>query len=133
MAKARTAKEVEVKKNVFGSLAKDSLTLSELHNGREQIDTDDILGEELTVVDFDLIETSDATYATFVFDEYPDRYYNGGLILTKMVNTFIEEFGGLDKARDAYASGENGVLRIMLSAGKSAKTKNNLTLVEVLD
>lgn len=132
MAKTVT-KKVEGKKNLFASLAKDSLTLSELHNGREQIDTDDIIGEELTVVDFDLIVTSDATYATFIFDEHNDKYYNGGLILTKMVNSFVEQFGSIDEAREAYASGDNGVLRIRLTAGKSAKTKNNLTLVEVLD
>lgn len=127
------AKKTVAKIGVFSQLAKDSLTLSDLHNGRTQIDTDDIIGEELTVVDFDLIQTDDATYATFVFAEHEDRYYNGGLILTKMVNAFVGEFGGVEAARDAYATGDNGVLRIRLSAGKSAKTKNNLTLVEVLD
>lgn len=57
---------------------------SRLEAGRKKIDTNDILGEKLTIVDFDLMEYHDDTknedvrFYIVAFEELPDRFYCAG-------------------------------------------------------
>lgn len=117
----------------FRSVAEESMVLSRLHNGNEKVETDDILDKVLTINDFDIAVSDSATYAVFTFDEMPGRFYNGGLILTKMVMAWIDGADGIDAAVEEYQKlKEKDRVKIRLKAGKAASSKNNLTLVELV-
>lgn len=118
----------------FNEQAAQSIQLSELHNNREKLDSNDIVGRELTIEDFDLAEMDDDTsFAVFHFKEYPNHYYNGGLVLTKMVNRWVEAYGSIADARDDYKnSTDDELVKIRLTATRAKKSNNNLFTVDVI-
>lgn len=125
-------KNVNNNKKSFKTIAMESMTLSDLQNGREPLKTSDITGQALTILDFDMIYASEAKYCCLIFNEAPDKYYNGGLILTKMVESWIDEYGGdFEEAREAYANSDDKVV-ISLTETKTKKGNNNLVTVEIL-
>lgn len=122
----------------FKQAALDSMTLSILEHGRTKLSTEDIVGKTLTIDQFDIVdaETGDPDnprmrYGVFVFKELPDNFYNGGLILTKMIDSWVEEYQSLDECQKAYAQ-EKDKVRIKAAMGKTEKSKNNLLKVEIL-
>lgn len=126
------AKKV-VKNNLFKVLAEDSLTLSRLHNGREKLETEDVVDKPLTIDDFDMVYTAEATYAVIVFKEHPKMFYNCGLILTKMVQRWTDEYKSVDVAAAAYEKlSDEEKVKVMLKEGEAASSGNSLTLVEIL-
>lgn len=121
----------------FKKAAQKATTLSELMENREQIETDDILGKELTMVEFDLVPgkdkqtKKDKMYPIMIFAEFPKNYYNGGFIFGKICEAWVADFGGDIKACSA-ALKESGGVHIRCSAAKT-NTGNNLTQIEILD
>lgn len=116
-------------KNKFKDLAMKSMTLSELHNNRQKLESDSLYGKELTIENFDLVDTEDMRFAVFTFVEFPDSYYNGGLILTKMIMNWIAECGSIEEALKDYHNSEP--LKIKLTESKT-REKNNLVTVTVI-
>lgn len=116
--------------------AKMQKMISPLMDGREKIDTKDVIGQELTLIDFDLVTPATAKpYAVCVFAEYPDKFLFAGTVMTDLLFKIADEYG------DRYAEelGAVGGLKIRLKTVK-AKTKNpennmcnNYTDVEILD
>ena len=116
----------------FRQAAKDSMSMSRLHEGREKVETEDILGQPLTISDFDLACMTDGTvFGVFTFEELDGKYYNGGLILTKMVSTWVEMYGTLDDAVAAYQSEKEKVV-IQLTLGKTKDKSKSLVSVEIM-
>ncbi len=117
----------------FRSIAEESMTLSRLHNGREKLETSDVVGKPLTIEEFDTAVSNDGkVFAVFTFKEMPKKYYNGGLILTKMVNAWAAEFDGdVELANQEYINSKESVV-IKLKEAKAASSKNNITLVELV-
>lgn len=114
----------------FRAIAQESLAISELHNGREKLDTDEIKGKKLTIEDFDLAGLDDGTvFAVFTFADKPGFFYNGGLVLTKMVREWVRVCGSIDAARENYRESKDKV-SIKLSVGHPKGDKQK-TLVNV--
>lgn len=122
----------------FRIIAQESITASELMNDREKLETADVVGKKLTIEDFDTVDYTDTEgkathYAVLTFVEAPKKFYCGGLILTKMLDRVIAEFGDVEKARQAYAEAPaDDKLVVKLSEGKSKLSKNNLVTVQIL-
>lgn len=119
----------------FKEIATKELTLSSLMVGREQIKTDELVGHDVTIMEFDFATLTDKdgeqkSYPVVLFKEYPDHYYNGGALLTKLCIAWASACSGdAEAASDALK--KSGGVQIRF---KSTKTKsgNNLTSIEVL-
>lgn len=115
----------------FRASAIKETTLSDIMVGREQLTTEDIAGKVLTIENFDIIATNDKQYAVVTFKEYPDHYYNGGMVLTKICMNWIDDFDG-DIIATSEALKQSGGVAFKFNAGKTKDGKRNLTTVEVV-
>lgn len=76
---------------------------SRLEAGRKKIDTSDILGEKLTIVDFDLMEyhddikNEDVHFYIVAFEEHPDRFYCAGSQLSDICEQIEEVMAEADE------------------------------------
>lgn len=116
------------------------MTLSELEHGRTKLQTEDIVGKTLTISKFDIVDVENPTddnpnnrmrYCVLVFEELPDNFYNGGLILTKMIDSWVEDYESLEQCQDAYDA-EKEKVQIQASMSKTEKSKNNLVKIELI-
>lgn len=119
----------------FKKIAQDEISLSPLMSGREKLDTDDILGKTATVIAFDFATVTDKnvekTFAVVNFAEFPNHYYNGGTLMTKMCSAWANAFDG-DVEEASYALAEQGGVKLHFSASRT-KSGNNLTSITVVD
>lgn len=119
----------------FKQKAVDSMTLSELEHGRTKLDTESIVGKELTIDKFDIVdvenpdsESGRMRYCVLVFKELPDNFYNGGLILTKMVDSWLEDYESIAECQAAYDVEKD---KVKIKAVMSKTNKNNKNLVKI--
>lgn len=118
----------------FKKMAQDELSLSPLMAGKTQIKTDDLIGETVTVVAFDFATITDKgeekTFPVLLLKEYPDRYYNGGALLSKLCRCWAEAYDGdIEAASDDLE--KDGGVQLRFSSTKT-KSGNNLTAVDVV-
>lgn len=117
----------------FRKTAINELSLSPLMAGKEQIKTDDLIGQTVTVVAFDFATITDKgetkTFPVLLLREYPEHYYNGGTLLNKLCLAWASEFETIDEANAELLA--FGGVQLKFSATKT-KTGNNLTKVEVV-
>lgn len=118
----------------FKKMAQDELSLSPLMAGKTQIKTDDLIGETVTVVAFDFATIIDKgevkTFPVLLLKEYPDRYYNGGALLSKLCRCWAEAYDGDIEAASEDLAVDGGV-QLRFSSTKT-KSGNNLTAVDVV-
>lgn len=118
----------------FKKIANDQLSLSPLMSGRDQIKTDDLIGQTVTVTNFDFATLVDKgvekTFPVLLLKEYPHHYYNGGCLLSKVCEAWAGEFGG-DIEAASNALEESGGVQLKFTATKT-KSGNNLTSIAVL-
>lgn len=103
-------------------------TLSDLFEGREKIDTEDLLEQDLTIDDFDMVEYDETSFPVFTFKEYPGRVYSGGHMLKKMVTDITEACGDLDRARDIYQKDKDKIV-VNMKLTRTKKNKNSFVQV----
>lgn len=118
----------------FRDLARKATTLSELMENRVKIQTSDVIKnfpDGITLNAVDMIKTSDASYPVFTFSEDSDRFYCGGIVLTKIVNTWLNEYNG-DLEMLNHDLVECGGVKVKLTETKTRDGKNNITQVEVI-
>lgn len=118
----------------FKAIAQNELTLSHLMNGRTQVKTDEIVGKELTIEEFDIvnavIDGKSAIFPVVVFTELPANYYNGGALLQKMVEAWTNACGGdVETASNAFK--KEGGVKVKFTNTKT-KSGNNLTGIEII-
>lgn len=117
----------------FRALAQKATTLSELMVDKNKLASEDIIRnwpDGVTLTDFDIVTSGDATYPVFAIAEDPDGFYMGGAILMKIVNSFVEAFDGdIDGAAEEFA--KSGGLKVKLTQGRT-KRGNSLIKVEVV-
>lgn len=113
--------------NKFMQAAQQALTLSRVMEGREKLETEDILGKELTIDEFDIVTLDGKSFGVCHFVEYPEKYYNGGAILTKLFTSWANLYSGDIEAASNGLKKDGGV-KIQLAAAKTKKG-NNLTSV----
>lgn len=118
----------------FREIAAKTLSLSDLMTGREKITTEQLIGQTVTVTEFDFATITDRgeekTFPVLIFKELPNNYYCGGTLLAKMCMAWVAEYDG-DVAAASNALADEGGVQIRFTAGKT-KSGNNLTNITVL-
>lgn len=118
----------------FRKIAQDELSLSPLMAGREQIKTEELIGQVITVVEFDFATITDKgeqkTFPVLLLDEYPDRYYNGGALLNKLCEAWASAADGdIEGASEELR--KSGGVKFKVSTTKT-KSGNNLTSIDLV-
>ena len=128
----------------FKKVAQDSTALCLLQSGREKIETEEVAGQELTITAFDFApkfddnnkpivnpETGEVeTYGVITFKELPDRYYNCGVVFSKVCRAWM---AGYETAAEASADLEaEGGVRVRFTKGKTKKTNRDVVTVEII-
>ena len=118
----------------FRQIAQDELSLSPLMSGRDQLKTEDLVGQTVTVVAFDFATITDKgvekTFPVLLLKEYPDCYYNGGTLLSKLCRCWAAAYDGDIEAASNDLAAEGGV-QLRFTAART-KAGNNLTAVDVV-
>lgn len=114
-------------KNKYGQLLAEKHSLSRLCVGREKLETDDVIGEVLTVEDADLAQDVTIggelkTFSVYTFKEYPGKFMYGGLKLTQICPDLLEIAQSENKT-----VAELGVQIIL----KAVRTKSNNDFIDV--
>lgn len=124
----------------FKKIALDATTISELMNGRDKMDTEELIKKYPEGVTIDFIdnvnmqqEDGEENVWIFVTEEQPDKFTFGGFVLAKIFNNILVEFEG-DYAEmiETYNSAlKEDKLRVKLERAKT-KAKREITKVTVL-
>lgn len=115
-------------------LARKATTLSELMENREKISTNEVIKnfpDGITLNAIDVIKTSDVEYPVFTFSEDSNRFYCGGIVLSKIVDAWLEEYNR-DLGMLNHDLAETGGVKVKLTESKTRDGKNNITQVEVI-
>ena len=127
----------------FKKIAQDSTVLCKLQSGRTKLDTEDVLGKTLTITAFDFAPKFDKngaliiddstgeveTYGVLVFAEMPDKYYNVGVVFTKVCHAWM---AGYETPEEASVDLEaEGGVQVEFIMGKT-KGGKNLVTVEIV-
>lgn len=125
----------------FKKIALDATTMSELMNGRDKLDTEELIKKYPDGVTIDFIDNvnmsqedgEDENVWIFVTEEQPDKFTFGGFVLAKIFNNILAEFeGDYDAMIEEYNSAlKEDKLRVKLERAKT-KSKREITKVTVL-
>jgi len=124
----------------FKKIALDVTTMSELMNGRDKMDTEELIKKYPNGVTIDFIdnvnmqqEDGEENVWIFVTEEQPNKFTFAGFVLAKIFNNILDEFEG-DYAEmiETYNSAlKEDKLRVKLERAKT-KSKREITKVTVL-
>lgn len=125
----------------FKKIAEESTQKSFLQEGREKIKTTEAVAlfpDGMEIVNFDIVEyvaeDKPVRYAAFAVkapNDTAEYYYEAGIVLTKIVDSWIDVAGGdIELARKMYADADRVVVK--LEETKTANSKNSLTKVTIL-
>ena len=124
----------------FKKIALDATTMSELMNGRDKMDTEELIKKYPNGVTIDFIdnvnmqqEDGEENVWIFVTEEQPNKFTFAGFVLAKIFNNILDEFEG-DYAEmiETYNSSlKEDKLRVKLERAKT-KSKREITKVTVL-
>lgn len=124
----------------FKKIALDTTTMSELMNGRDKMDTEELIKRYPNGVTIDFIdnvnmqqEDGEENVWIFVTEEQPNKFTFAGFVLAKIFNNILDEFEG-DYAEmiEMYNSAlKEDKLRVKLERAKT-KSKREITKVTVL-
>ncbi len=124
----------------FRKIALDATTMSELMNGRDKMDTEELIKKYPNGVTIDFIdnvnmqqEDGEENVWIFVTEEQPDKFTFAGFVLAKIFNDILSKFeGDYDAMIEEYNSSlKKDKLRVKLERAKT-KTKREITKVKVL-
>lgn len=124
----------------FKKIALDATTMSELMNGRDKMDTEELIKKYPNGVTIDFIdnvnmqqEDGEENVWIFVTEEQPNKFTFAGFVLAKIFNNILTEFEG-DYAEmiETYNSAlKEDKIRVKLERAKT-KSKREITKVTVL-
>ena len=118
----------------FREIASAELSLSHLATGRTKVDTQALIGKELTIVAFDFANITDEgeekVFPIILFKEMPANYYCGGFMLSKLCSAWAAEYDG-DIESASNDLGASGGVAVRFKATRT-KTGNNLTTIEII-
>lgn len=128
----------------FKQSAQESTLLCKLMQGREKLDTSDVIGKELTIIGFDFAPKFDQQgnrvidemtgeqdeFGVVIFKEV-EGYYCVGTVFTKVCKVWASAYDGDADAASVDLARSGGV-KVRFSEGKT-KRGNNLVNVEILD
>lgn len=93
---------------------------------RTQVTTEMIVGKELTIIDYSLANTKNGECAIVIFEEMPDNFYFGGLVLTDMIKAIDQD--EFDK-RELRKTG----MKVKLTSTENKDHTRTYTNVEILN
>lgn len=114
---------------LFKDFAKEKTTISRLMEGREKGATKDVVGEVLTLADFDIVKNSQGFYTICIYKEYPDKFFFGGQIITEIITEAVDKFGE-DSVREDIVKDP---IQWVLEDCKSKSGVNSYTRVTIID
>lgn len=128
----------------FKKAAQEATLLSPVMVGRDKLETDDVLGRELTIVEFGFAPKFDKEgnvmrepdtgevdeFGVVVFKEMEKSYYCVGTVFTKVCKTWAAAFESTEEASKALSN--EGGIKVKFTQGRTKKG-NNLTQVEILN
>lgn len=128
----------------FKKIAQDNTALCLLQSGREKIETSEVAGKKLTITAFDfapkfdesgkMITNDDTgeveTYAVITFKEMPDKYYNCGVVFSKVCRAWMDGYETPAEASEDLAA-EGGVM-VEFTKTKTKKTNRDVVTVEII-
>lgn len=124
----------------FKKIAINTTTMSEIMNGRDKMDTEELIKKYPEGVTIDFIdnvnmqqEDGEENVWIFVTEEQPNKFTFAGFVLAKIFNNILAEFEG-DYAEmiEMYNSAlKEDKLRVKLERAKT-KAKREITKVTVL-
>lgn len=124
----------------FKKIALDATTMSELINGRDKMDTEELIKKYPDGITIDFIdnvnmqqEDGEENVWIFVTEEQPNKFTFAGFVLAKIFNNILAEFEGdyaemIEKYNSALKEDK---LRVKLERAKT-KSKREITKVTVL-
>lgn len=125
----------------FKESAKKATVISAIMQGREKIETEDIIKkypDGITVIAFDIvrIKDSDGTISEFpvcAFKEDCNKFFFGGAVLKKIIGEWVSEGENNDLSIPEISDNlfEQGGVKMKFSAGVT-KQKKPITLVEIV-
>lgn len=124
----------------FKKIALDATTMSDLMNGRDKMDTEELIKKYPDGVTIDFIdnvnmsqEDGEENVWIFVTEEQPNKFTFAGFVLAKIFNNILAEFeGDYDAMIEEYNSAlKEDKLRVKLERAKT-KAKREITKVTVL-
>ena len=89
--------------------------------GRTKGEVSELLGQVVTIRDFDFLDGQDGTYVVFIVDEIGDSFFFGGSVLTDNLKNLSAE---------AKIECQNEGLPTLMEKRQSKKTKRTYTSVE---
>ena len=114
--------------NIFTSIARRETTLSPLMEGREKLETDDIIKlypDGFTIIEFDVVNAGLDSYPVLIFKEDTEKFIFGGTVLKNICNGWVEQFDGdIESASNALKSA--GGVKMKFEKTRT-KNGNNLT------
>lgn len=123
--------------SIFKEIADQLTTLSPLMEGREKTTIEHIrtaYPDGVTVILCDMVHTQDdgksVSYPVLVCAEEQDKFFFGGLVMSKIVEGWIDHFGEVDALNSALVA-EGGVL-CKFGTQRTKDGKRNVTTVEVV-
>lgn len=120
--------------NLFANIARRATTLSPLMEGREKMETKDIIEQYpngVTVTAFDMVGTGEDAYPVFNFAEEPQKFAFGGAVFKSIVLAWIENFEGSISDASSALSATGGVK--MVFEHTTTKQGRSLTNVKIPD
>lgn len=127
-------KTKEREKMKFREIAQEICNGCDLVTGEEnKLKTEDVTAQDqLTLDDFAVCEIDGKKVGVVTFEEFPGKYYWGGMSLSNMVNEFIKACGNEVEARDQYAIEKKTEPIKMHFEIVKTKSKNTFVQVTVL-
>lgn len=117
----------------FAERAKKKTTAPAIMDGKAQIKTDDLIRaypNGVTVTGFDMLNGDDNEFAVLTYGEDSTKFFYGGCVMTKVVNSWIADFDGdIDVACDALR--QSGGVKVKFEHAKTRKG-NNITRVSIV-
>lgn len=120
--------------NMFASLAKKETTLSRILENREKLTTEEMVKKfpnGCTLIDFDMITLDEESFPVFAIREDDKICFFGGLVLTKIVGSWIEYYGG-DYEKAAIELRTSGGVKIKFEPTKT-KAGKSLTAIKIIE
>lgn len=118
--------------NIFANIARKTTTISSLMEGRDKMETRDIIAKYptgITVYAFDMIKSSEEdSYPVFLFKEEPNKFAFGGAVFKSIVESWLNQFDGSVEDCSAALGASGGVKMIF----KSAVTKNGRSITTIV-
>lgn len=124
----------------FKKIALDATTMSEIMNGRDKMDTEELIKKYPEGVTIDFIdnvnmqqEDGEENVWVFVTEEQPNKFTFAGFVLAKIFNNILAEFEGdyAEMIKTYNSALKEDKLRVKLERAKT-KAKREITKVTVL-